>query len=211
MAPHKETEPALAAPGIGGPNSIEGPGVLGPRSARRTRNRSYSHVRLEIDLASEPKDPAGVAPLERLAEWLHAKKIVEAGTLIVLAAATLHALSARGFRRVEQWDVSPGGSLPAPAAGTDPDAEEPVGHLLKALEADAGASVGSADSFSARLSDQSGGHVDVVVRRVHAERGHGLTLDLHGDWTKAAVKDLTGALAERLPVLRSTMTKFQYA
>jgi hypothetical protein len=211
MTRRKEPEPPLAAPGIGGPNSIEGPGVLGPRSARRSRNRSYSHVHLEVDLDPQPKDPAGVAPLERLAEWLSSRKIVEQGTLIVLAAATLHSLSARGFRRVEQWDVSPGGSLPAPPDGEDPDAEEPVGHLLKVLEADTGSSLASADSFSARLSDRAGGHVDVVVRRVHGGGGHALTLDLNGDWKPSAVKDLTGSLSERLPVVRTTMTKFQYA
>ena len=211
MVPPKESEPALAAPGIGGPNSIEGPGVSGPRSARRSRNRSYSHVHLEVDLAPEPKDPTGVAPLERLAEWLSAKQIVEQGTLIALAAATLHALSARKFRRIDQWEVSPGGWLPPPRPGKDPDAEEPVGHLLKSLESAPESSVGSARTFSASLSDLSGGKVDVVVRRVHGGHGHALTLDLRGDWTPAAVKDLTGALSERLPVLRSTMTKFQYA
>jgi hypothetical protein len=211
MAPHKEPEPALAAPGIGGPNSIEGPGVLGPRSARRSRNRSYSHVHLEVDLAPEAKDPAGVAPLERLAEWLNAKQIVEQGTLIVLAAATLHALSSRRFRRVDRWEVSPGGWLPPRSPGKDSDAAEPVGELLKALENDAGASVGSARSFSARLSDLAGGQVDVTVRREHGGLAHAMTLDLRGNWTKAAVKDLTGALSERLPVLRTTMTKFQYA
>jgi hypothetical protein len=210
MTRHKEPEPALAAPGIGGPNSIEGPGVSGPRSARRSRNRSYSHVHLEVDLAPEPKAPTGAAPLERLSEWLSSKKIVEQGTLIVLAAATLHALSARGFRRVEQWEVSPGGWLPPPRPGRDPEAEEPVGHLLKALEAADGSSIAAADTFSAGLSDHGGGHVDVIVRRVHSGRGHAMTLDLRGDWSPAAVKDLTGALSERLPVLRSTMTKFQY-
>ncbi|MCI4336556.1 MAG: hypothetical protein L3K18_04980 [Thermoplasmata archaeon] len=211
MVPPKEPEPALAAPGIGGPNSIEGPGVSGPRSARRSRNRSYSHVHLEIDLAPDPKPPTGVAPLERLAEWLSGKQMVEQGTLIVLAAATLHALSARRFRRVDTWEVSPGSWLPPPRPGEDPDAEEPVGYLLKALESDAGASVGTARSFSATLSDLSGGTVDVVVRRVHGGHGHAMSLDLRGNWTPAAVKDLTGALSERLPVIRSTMTKYQYA
>jgi len=86
-----------------------------------------------------------------------------------------------------------------------------VGHLLEALEGATESSVGSARSFSATLSDLSGGTVEVVVRRVHRGGGHALTLDLRGDWTPAAVKDLTGSLSERLPVLRSTMTKFQYA
>lgn len=215
MTPPKEPEPALAAPGIIGANSIERPSVLGaptgPRSNRRARNRSYSHVHLELDLAPKPKTPAKDALLERLVGWLTAREIVEQGTLIVLAATALHALAASGFRRVEQWDVAPGGWLSTPSVSKDPDSDEPVGHLLDALEADGGKSVGSADTFSARLSDHRGNHVALVVRRVHSGRGHALSLDLHGDWTRAAVKGLTGSIAERLPVVRTTMTKFQYA
>ncbi|MCI4325972.1 MAG: hypothetical protein L3K00_08910 [Thermoplasmata archaeon] len=155
------------------------------------------------------QDPTGVPVLERLAESLNANKIVEKGSLIVLAAGTLHALSARRFRRVDHWEISPGGWLPPPSPGKEPDGEEPVGHLVKALESDAAASVGSARSFSARLSDLAGARVDVIVRRVH--RGnHALSLDLWGSWTQAAVDDLTGSLSARLPVTRTTMTKFQY-
>jgi len=94
--------------------------------------------------------------------------------------------------------------------GADPDAAEPVGALLATLESDAGSSIDSARSFSARLSDLSGGRVDVTVRRVHRERRHALTVDLWGSWTKAAAQDLIGSISERLPVVRSTMTKFQY-
>ncbi|HEY1198133.1 MAG TPA: hypothetical protein VGG32_05355 [Thermoplasmata archaeon] len=210
MVPPKETEPALAAPGVGELLSTPTQSVSGPRSNRRRRDRSYSHVHLELDLAPEPLNPNGVPLLEQLAGFLREKKIVERGTLILMAAATLHALAARRFRRVDHWEVSPGGWLPPPRPGKDPNASEPVGDLLATLESGAWASVGSARSFSARLSDLSGARVDVTVRRVHRERRHALMIDLWGFWTKAAVQDLEGSISKRLPVVRSRMTKFQY-
>jgi hypothetical protein len=211
MVPLKESEPALAAPGVGELLLPPPQTITGPRSARRRRDRPYSHVHVTMDLAPRAPDPAGVPPLERLAGFLTKKKVVERGTLILMAAAALHALSARHFRRVDHWEVSPGGWLPPPRPGKDPDASEPVGELLTMLESGAWSSVGSARSFSARLSDLSGSRVDVTVRRVHRERRHGLEMDLWGCWTHAAVKDLEGSIAERLPVVRSEITKFQYA
>src|SRR5580693_1847460 len=109
MVPPKEPEPALAAPGVEG--LLAGPKspISGPRSSRRSRNRSFSHVHVEVDLAPKPYDPTGVPVLEKLVGLLTERKIVEKGNLILLAAATLHALSARRFRRVDTWEISPGG------------------------------------------------------------------------------------------------------
>ena len=183
----------------------------GPRASRRHRNRPYSHVRLEMDLAPDPKDPSGVPALEQLAGLLREGKVVEKGTLFELAGATLHALAARRFRRVDHWEVSPGGWLPPPATPKDPEAGEPVGDLLKALESGSLPPGITFRSFSARLSDLSGARVDVKLRRVHRERGHALSFDLWGTWTPADVKSLEGAVSARLPVVRSEMTKFQYA
>jgi len=211
MTRPKEPVPALSAPGIGTANSLLKPPTTGPRSSRRHRNRPYSHVHLEIDLAPTPPAPGGDPLLERLAGFLKERQITEKGTLILLAGAALHALASRRFRRVDHWEVSPGGWLPPPRAGTDPESDEPVGHLLEALESDASAPVGSARSFSASLSDLSGGQVDLVVRRIHSERRHALSMDLRGSWTKETIEDLEGAVAQRLPVIHSTMTKFQYA
>jgi hypothetical protein len=211
VVPPKEAEPALAAPGTGELLATPKQSISGPRSNRRKRNRPYSHVHLEVDLTPEAPSSAGVPALEQLAGLLNEKKIVEQGTLILMAAATLHALAARRFRRVDEWEVVPGGALPPPAPGKDPDAAEPVGDLLTALESGAWASVGKARSFSASLSDLSGGRVDVTVRRVHRERRHALSLDLWGNWTHEAVKDLEGSLSQRLPVLKSEITKYQYA
>ena len=211
MAPLKESEPALSAPGLGELLATPGQSIQGPRSNRRRRDRPYSHVHVEMDLAPEPADPAGVPPLERLAALLREKKVVEHGNMILMAASTLHAFAARGFRRVDHWEVTPGGWLPLPTSGTVGKVAEPVGQLLSTLESGAWATVGTARSFSARLSDLSGARVDVTVRRIHRERRHALTMDLWGRWTKAAVQDLVGSLSSRLPVRRSTMTKYKYA
>jgi hypothetical protein len=211
MAPLNEPVPALAAPGIGAANSILNPPWSGPRSGRRVRNRSYSHVHLELDLAWTAPEPTEDPALERLAVFLQERKIVEKGTLILLAGGSLHALAARGFRRVDHWEVSPGGWLPPPTPGAAPGDDEPVGHLVKALESDPDASVASARSFAARVSDFSGARVDLIVRRVHRERRHSMTLDLWGRWTATTIQDLVSAIASRLPVVRTTITKFQYA
>ncbi|MGA9838857.1 MAG: hypothetical protein WBF81_01260 [Thermoplasmata archaeon] len=211
MVPLRESEPALAAPGVGQLLATPPGTSTGPRSNRRSRNRPYSHVHLEIDLDPRPTDPTGVPPLEQLAGFLNERKIVERGTLILIAGATLHALAAQRFRRVDHWEVAPGGWLPPPSPGKDPEADEPVGELLEALRSGAWTKVGSARSFSARLSNLSGGRIDVTVRRVHRARRHSISLDLWGNWTKATVEDLEGSISTRLPVVRNTMTKFRYA
>jgi hypothetical protein len=211
MAPPREAEPALAAPGIGAARSIVDPPVSGPRSSRRSRNRPYRHVHLELDLAPPTGEAKGEPLLERLEGFLREREVVEAGTLIRLAAGTLHALAAQRFRRVDHWEISPGGWLPPPRPGKDRDDSEPVGELLETLEGGAWPTVASARSFSARLSDLGGQRVDVTVRRVHRERRHSLSLDLWGSWTKSTVSDLEGSLSSRLSVAKSTMTKYEYA
>jgi hypothetical protein len=209
MAPDKETEPALAAPGIGELLATPQPSLIGPRSLRRRRGRVFNHVQFEFDLAPTPTNSAGVPLLERLAQRLKERRIVEHGTLVQLAAATLHALSSQGFRRVDHWEIVPGGWLPLPAQLKDPGAQEPVGDLLELLESGAWSSIASARSFSARMSDFSGGRADVIVRRVHRLR-HALTLKLWRTMTKDQVEDLKEAIDKRLPVSRATMTRFGY-
>jgi hypothetical protein len=210
MAPPKESEPALAAPGIGQLTVPPPTLVQGPRANRRTRARPYQHVHLELDLAPRPRDPTGVPILEELAALLRERKVVEQGSLVLLAAATLHALASRGFRRVDHWEFAPGGWLPLPDAARG-RRSEPVGQLVRALEPGGWGAAGTARVFSARLSGIAGARADVVVRRVHRERRHALSIDLRGTWTKATVQDVVDALAARLPVVRSEMTKFMYA
>jgi hypothetical protein len=209
MAPEKEFEPALAAPGIGELLATPQQSLKGPRSIRRRRGRVYNHVQFEFELAPKPTNASGVPLLERLAHRLKEWRIVEQGSLVELAAATLHALSSQGFRRVDHWEIDPGGWLPLPTRLKHPDEEEPVGRLLDLLEGGTRSSFASARSFSARLSDFSGGRADVIVRRVHRLRP-ALTLKVWRTMTKVQVEDLKGAIDRWLPVVRSTLTRFGY-
>ena len=211
MAPPKESSPALAAPGVGGLLATPGQGLTGPRKNRRRRNRPYRHVHVEIDLAGPPKPPGGVPALEQLEGFLRERKIVERGSLVRLAAGTLHALASKQFRRVDHWEVTPGGWLPLPTGPRSASGAEPVGALLDALESGRWASVASARSFAARLAADSGARIDVTVRRVHREWRHAMTLDLSGVLTRDEVRAIIDALAARLPVVRSTLTKYQFA
>jgi hypothetical protein len=211
MTPPKESEPALAAPGLGGPVSMVQQPLSGPRSSRRKRNRSYAHVHLEVDLG--PLRGVGPHPPEivRLESVIAERSDTPEVDLVRLIGGALHALSARRFRRIDHWEISPGGWLPPAGGPSHDDSEEPVGLFLHVLEGGSLGSLSGVRSFSARLSDLRGHHVDVIVRRVGRLRHHALSLDLWGLWTPSAVDDLTGSLASRLPVVRSTLTKFQYA
>jgi hypothetical protein len=188
------------------------PPWAGPRSTRRTRNRSFRHAHIEIDLIPKPEARTASPLWARLERFLAEKKVEESADLVWLTAETLHALASHEFRRVDHWEVTPGGWLPPPEfASTDLNDAEPVGQLLKAIGSGVGPSIAKARSFSVRISDMHGNRADIVVRRVHRLRRHTLSLDLWGSWTKGRISELTGALAARLPVARSTLTKFQYA
>ena len=211
MSPPGPTPPALSAPDLIGPVSILNQPISGPRSNRRQRNRPYSHAHLEIDLAGAPSGKSHGSLLQRLEGVRPEEDSENASDLLVITAATLHAFSARRFRWIDHWEIHPGGWLPLPERKSHREPEEPVGELLKALESGAWASAAKARSFSVRLSDRSGNRADIVVRRVPRLRRHALSLDLWGSWTKATIEDLTGSLTSRLPVSRSTLTKYQYA
>jgi hypothetical protein len=211
MAPPRPPPPALSAPGLEGPVSILNQPICGPRSKRRRGSRPYRHAHIEIDLVGLAQSPEGVPLLERFEALLSERSEVEAANLLRLTAVTLHALSARRFRWIDHWEVHPGGWLPPPIRKSRTTTGEPVGELLTSFEGGAWASAATARSFSVRLSDREGNHVDMVVRRVHRRRRHALSLDLWGRWTREMVDDVTGSLASRLPVAKSTLTKFQYA
>jgi hypothetical protein len=149
---------------------------------------------------------------KRLEAALAERRIVENADLVWLTARTLHALAARQFRRVDHWEVAPGGWLPPPELGSArSNAAEPVRQLLAALESGRGPSLARVRSISLRVSDLHRNHADVTVRRVHRQRRHALSVDLWGSWTKETIGELVGALAERLPIERTTMTRYQYA
>jgi len=212
VTPHKPGPIPLAAPGLIGPVSILKQPTDGLRSSRRRRNRPYRHVHLEVDLAVERKEAREPSFWAKWEDVLSQRDIVESSDLVVLTLGTLHAVAALRFRRVDHWEISPGGWLPPPTThATGGSIGEPVGLLLEALDHDTGTAFVQARSFSIRLSDRGGNHIDAVVRRVHRARRHSISLDLWGVWTRAGVSDLKGALAARLPVARTLQTKFMYA
>ncbi len=190
------------------------PGLVGSRGALVARTKSaperpYSHVHLEVDLRHESWEPTRLPWLGRLEGILREREVVESADLLRLTAATLHAGTSLGFSRVDHWEIEPGGWLPLPEA-THRGTVEPTGHLLRALESGAWRSVGTARSFAVRLSGTGPYRIDLVVRRVHRERRHALSVDLRGRIRKPELRRLSAALRERLPVLRIQVTEFSH-
>jgi hypothetical protein len=126
---------------------------------------------------------------------------VEVEGLLRLVASTLHALAARGFSRVDHWEARPGGWLPLPEPAHE-KLEEPVGHLLNALESPAWRKVANARSFAVRLSGSGAVRADLTVRRVHRERAHAITLELYGPVDGRELRSIEGALRENLSIVR---------
>ena len=132
--------------------------------------------------------------------------MVEVEGLLRLTANVLHALQARGFSRVDHWEVRPGGWLPLP----EPSHErlvEPVGHLLNALRSPAWKKVAHAESFSVRLSTGKDLRADLTVRRVHRERGHAITLELFGTIPARELTGIEHALRAQLSIVRLRRSK----
>lgn len=172
--------------------------------SQRSRSRHEAveprsgHVVLELDLVHEAFRRTGLPFVHRLEAVFREREVVEVEGLLRLSAAVLHALSARGFSRVDHWEVRPGGWLPLPEPAHERLAE-PVGHLLNALKSDAWRRLAGARSFAIRLSGPSDLRVDATVRQVHRERGHAITLELFGPASdrdvRGIVRELRGALA----------------
>jgi len=208
MAP--PTGPGLSAPDLVGPTSFLDWPTQGPSSKRRRKARPYAQLRLEIDLHPEIVREPSVRVFERLEALLQEREVVEVGDLLRLTARVLHAFSAVGFGRVDHWAVEPGGWLPLPEGSHDRP-EEPVGHLLRALEDPAWSGLGGRRSFALRLSGRIPYRADVVVRRLHRERRHALTVELRGKVPHDDVRRIVAALAERVPLVRAHVTQFVYA
>ena len=211
MAPRKEPEPALAAPGLIGPNTIEKPPMGGPRSLRRTRNRPFAHVRLEVEIDPRTKDGDGAPAKSRRTGAASATRAEDPDTFVVLAAGTLHAMAARQFRQVDAWNLRPGGPLPTPEAKVDANGRVPIGDVIAALERAAQDGRSSGRSFRAVVSGADGNRVELALRRETLSRASRLTLDLFGEWTKLSVHALEGAVGDRLPVTHSEMVKYRFA
>ena len=199
----------ISAPDLTGPTSFLNWPLVAAGTSRRHRVRPFGHVRFEVDLRHERWDEPDVPVLRQFERLLRERSVVEPGDLLRLSAASLHAFSVRGFTRVDHWEIQPGGWLPLPEP-THATLAEPVGHLVRALESAQWRRLALAREFSVRLSGHAKIRADLVVRRVHRERGHSITVDLRGTIAARELEGLARALRERLPVLGSSVTAFAY-
>jgi hypothetical protein len=169
-----------------------------------------SHVVLEVDLRHERFDAPTIPVLQQFERLFHERSVVEEADLLRLTAGALHACASRGYNRVDHWEMTPGGWLPLPEP-THRTLAEPVGHLLRALSSDAWKPYARAREFAVRLSGPPKSRADLVVRRVHRERGHSISIELRGLVTESELTALARSLRERVPVLRTRVASFQYA
>jgi hypothetical protein len=202
--------PPISAPDVTGPVSILNWPTVAAGSRRTTKPRAMAHVELEVDLRHERYEAPAIPVLQQLEQLFRERSVVEEGDLLRLTAASLHALAARGFTRVDHWEMTPGGWLPLPEP-THRTLAEPVGHLLRALASPTWRPFARAREFAVRLSGPAKIRADLVVRRVHRERGHSISLDLTGTITSRDLAGLVRSLRERVPVLRARVVSFRYA
>jgi len=156
-------------------------------------------TRLEIDLVREAFQRGGLPFLHGLESIFREREVYEVEGLLRLSAGVLHALAARGFSRVDHWEVQPGGWLPLPEPAHE-RLVEPVGHLLNALSSDAWKRIASARAFSMRLSGAGELRADVTVRRVHRERSHAISIELVGPITPRELDSVERELRETLSI-----------
>ena len=201
--------PPVSAPDLTGPTSILEWPLSGPSARRPRRARPFGHVRLEIDLRHERLAEPPIPVLRQFERLLRERSVVEPTDLLRLSAGALHAFSVRGFSRVDHWEVDPGGWLPLPEP-THRTLAEPLSHLVRALGSLEWRRLAAAREFSVRLSGHPKVRADLVVRRVHRERGHSITVELRGWISPRELDGLVRALRERLPILRSAVTEFGY-
>jgi len=209
MAPRSNSPIPSAAPGLTGANPILGNVGLSKSRGSKTLS-TYSHVRIEVDLRHERLTSPKLEIFRRLESFFREQEVVEGMGLLRTTALTLHALSHEGFRTVDHWEVVPGGWLALPEKPHRGN-QEPIGHLLHALENDQWQPIDESRAFAVRLSGPGATRADLVVRHVHRERGHSLTLDIHGTLGRADLVHLMDALRGRLPVLRAQVAEYQRA
>ncbi|HTW77757.1 MAG TPA: hypothetical protein VMG14_08370 [Thermoplasmata archaeon] len=199
-----------SAPDLVGPVSILDWPLAAAGPGRRKKPRPLAHAHLEIDLRHERYDEPSVPVLRQFERLFREREVVEPADLLRLSAGALHGLASLGFTRVDHWEIQPGGWLALPEP-THRAIAEPVGHLLRALSSDQWQPHAGAREFAVRLSGPPRMQADLVVRRVHRERGHSISVDLTGTFAERDLLGLVRALRERVPVLRSRVTAFRYA
>jgi len=158
-------------------------------------------VRVELDLPHELLVPSPVPVLRQIESFLREQEVEEQGSLLLRAGELLDVLSSLGFRRVDHWEVDPGGWLPLPEA-THAGRTEPVDHLIRALKSPAWKYLADARAFSVRVSSHEGRRADAVVLHRHREREHSITLDLWGPPSKGELRETVLRLRRRFSPLK---------
>lgn len=199
----------ISAPDLTGPVSFVNWPIVAAGRGRRRAARPFAFVHLDLDLRHEHIAATTIPLLGGLEGLFRERSVVEHDDLLRLSALALHAFAERGFKRVDHWEVEPGGWLPLPEA-THASLAEPVGHLLKALNSEAWKPFAEARTFSVRLSGPSRMRADLEVHRVHRERGHSISTDLRGTISPRDLEGVVRALRLRLPVLRVTVGSFEH-
>ncbi|MGP8075800.1 MAG: hypothetical protein ACLP8Y_03570 [Thermoplasmata archaeon] len=178
-----------------------------PRRSTRPEHEETRHDYhcLELDLVHEAFQRRGLPFVHRLESIFREREVFEVEGLLRLSAGVLHAMAARGFSRVDHWEVRPGGWLPLPEPAHERRVE-PAGHLLRALESGTWQRVADARAFAVRLSGAGDVRADVTVRRVHRERGHAITVELFGPLSERDLQGLERDLRDDLAVARLQRT-----
>jgi hypothetical protein len=206
----KRTEPALSAPDLIGPVSILDWPLLQGGEVRRHARRILEHAHLEVDLVPAMERNVGVPILRQIELALREAQVVEEGDLLSLTAGALHAFSAAGYRRVDHWEVRPGGWLPLRGGPRGPQVR-PVNQFLAAMQFDQWTLVRGARELAIRLSSPRGLRAELIVRRVHRERHHTLSIDVTGLFRKSHLEELSASLRRHLRVVRCVVTAFRFA
>ncbi len=168
---------------------------------KEARTPPTERLRIELDLAHELLRPSRIPVLRQIEALLREQEVEEQGSLLVRASELLHELGDAGFERVDHWELSPGGWLPLPEPAHRGKVE-PVGHVLRALESRAWASLAHADAFAVRLSDADGRRADARVLHLHREREHSISVELWDPPAAAEVRRLIARLRARFAPLR---------
>jgi hypothetical protein len=158
-----------------------------------------------VDLQHELPASGRLPFLQELESLLRERQVEQQESLLTLAASLFRALEINGYTRVDHWEVDPGGWLPLPEE-THPGLTEPVAHLLRALRSDRWEDLARASGFLARLSGPKDRRADFVLRRLHREKDHTLTLDLWGRYSVHDAHQLIQSLREHLSILRVQIT-----
>ena len=199
---------AISAPDLIGPVSLLNWPLASPSGRRPRRVHRFEWVRAEVTLIPGMERESPLPVVRQLQDLLHEAEIIEEGDLLTLTAALLHACAAVGFRRVDHWELRPGGWLPVRARPHGPQIE-PVSEFIGALQQDQWKAVAGARELAGRLSGPAGARLSFTLRRVHRERAPTVTLELSGAFTSVGVERLIAAVRRRLPVLRAAVTEYR--